>query len=47
MAREYLGHPHDRWPPEIGAQVGTQATTLLVVALQLREVLCVSYAKII
>jgi len=46
MAREYLEHPHERWPQRLGAQVGTQAATLLVVALQLREVLCARYARI-
>jgi len=40
MACEYLGHLQNRWCQRLGAQVGTQATTLLVVALQLREVPC-------
>ena len=39
MTREYLGHLQNRWPQRLGAQVGTQAVILLVVALQLREVL--------
>jgi len=46
MAREYLGHPQSRWRLRLGAQVGTQAATLLFVALQLREVPCARYAKI-
>ena len=39
MTREYLGHPRNRWPQRFGTRVGTQATILLVVAFQLREVL--------
>jgi len=34
MTREYIGHPHNRWPQRFGAQVGTQVTILLVVVLQ-------------
>jgi len=40
MACEYLGHPQNRWPQRLGAQAGTQADILLVVALQLREDPC-------
>jgi len=46
MAREYLGNPQNRWRQRLGAQVDTQVTTLLVVALQLREVHVSDYAKI-